>query len=133
MNNIDLMNYWIEGSDESHDTMLYMYDGKRYTWSLFHGHLVIEKLIKALIAKHNPKTPHAPKSHNLQFLAQKCNLELDETNDRHFERISKFNIDSRYEDYKKEFYKICTKDFATEQIKIIEELREWLKEELKKP
>ena len=43
MNNIDLMNYWIESSDEDYDTMLYMKKGKRNTWCLFLGHLLIEK------------------------------------------------------------------------------------------
>lgn len=31
MNNIDLMNYWIESSDEDYDTMMYMKAGKKNT------------------------------------------------------------------------------------------------------
>jgi len=39
-----------------------------------------------------------------------------------------FNISARYEDYKNEFYKRCTEEYTLEQIKNIEEIREWLKE-----
>lgn len=35
MNNIDLMNFWIESSDEDYDTMTYMKEGKKNTWCLF--------------------------------------------------------------------------------------------------
>ena len=60
MNNIDLMNYWIESANEDYDTMMYMKAGKRNTWSLFMGQMVIEKLLKALYAKiifHNHMLP----------------------------------------------------------------------------
>lgn len=61
MNNIDIMNYWLESSDEDYDTMIYMKKGKRNTWCLFLGHLLIEKLLKALYAKNNRSAPYAPK------------------------------------------------------------------------
>ena len=38
-----------------------------------------------------------------------------------------FNISARYEDYKNEFYKRCTEEYTSEQIKNIEEVRVWLK------
>lgn len=42
-----LINYWISGSDDDFDTMISMFEAKRYNWSLFVGHLMIEKLLKA--------------------------------------------------------------------------------------
>ena len=53
MNNIDIMNYWLESSEEDYSTMLYMKKGHKNSWCLFMGHLVIEKLIKAIYAKNN--------------------------------------------------------------------------------
>jgi len=110
--------------------MLSLYSGKFFPWSLFVGHLVLEKLIKAIYTKVNQKD--APKIHNLSLLAHKSNIEVDEIRQNYLERITKFNTETRYKDHKKEFQKLCTKEFTTEQINIIKELRKWLKEELKK-
>lgn len=45
MNNIDLMNYWIESSEEDYDTMMYMRAGKKNIWCLFMGHLVVKSTL----------------------------------------------------------------------------------------
>ena len=131
MNNIDLMNYWIESSDEDYDTMMYMKAGKKNTWSLFMGHLVIEKLLKALYAKNNKGTPYAPKSHDLLYLAEKTQLKLNERQEDLLDTITRFNMNARYDDYKKEFYLKCTDEYTEQQLKNIEEIRVWLKNLLK--
>ena len=41
--------------------------------------------------------------------------------------ITKFNINARYDDYKKEFQNKCTDEYTIEQIQNIEEVRTWLK------
>ena len=46
-----LISYWTESSDEDHETMLIMFNSKRFSWSLFIGHLMIEKLLKAYFVK----------------------------------------------------------------------------------
>jgi len=81
--NIDedkLIKYWIESSDEDYETMIIMFRNKRYNWSLFIGHLMIEKLLKALYVKTNNDYP--PYIHNLVSLAEKCGLEL--TDDQNY-------------------------------------------------
>ena len=45
MDNINLMEYWINGADRDYDTMKVMFENKKNTWCLFLGHLVIEKLL----------------------------------------------------------------------------------------
>ena len=127
MNNIDLMNYWIESSDEDYDTMLYMKKGKRNTWCLFLGHLSIEKLLKALYAKNNKGAPYAPKSHDLLYLAEKTQLELTKEQKILLDTITKFNLEARYDDYKESFRQNCTNEYTAQQIKNIKEVREWLK------
>ena len=127
MNNIDLMNYWIESSEEDYDTMMYMRAGKKNTWCLFMGHLVIEKLLKALYAKNNRNTPYAPKSHDLLHLAEKTELELTDRQEDLLDTITRFNMNARYDDYKKEFYLKCTDEYTERQLKNIEEVRLWLK------
>ncbi len=127
MNNIDLMNYWIESSDEDYDTMMYMKAGKKNTWCLFMGHLVIEKLLKALYAKNNKNAPYAPKSHDLLHLAEKTELKLTDRQEDLLDTITRFNMNARYDDYKKEFYLKCTDEYTSQQLKNIEEVRVWLK------
>ena len=129
MNNIDLMNFWIESSDSDYETMKVLYNNKKNTWCLFLGHLVIEKLLKGLYAKNNPENPIAQKIHNLILLSQKANLEVPTEIREKIQVINTFNISARYDDYKKSFNEKCTDDYTTEQVKNIEEVQKWLKEQ----
>ena len=129
MNSIELMEYWFKSADEDYDTMLYMKTGKKNTWCLFMGHLVIEKLLKGLYAKNNPDDAIAPKIHNLILLSQKANLEVPAEIREKIQTINTFNISARYDDYKRTFDEKCTDDYTSEQVKNIEEVRKWLKEQ----
>ena len=121
MNNIDLMNYWFDSADNDFDTM--------NTWCLFLGHLVIEKILKGLYAKNNPENPIAPKIHNLILLSQKANLEVPKEIREKIQIINTFNISARYDDYKESFANKCTNEYTAEQVKNIEEVQKWLKEQ----
>ncbi len=46
-NKEELIKYWNDTSDDDFETMMAMFDSKRYVWALFVGHLMIEKLLKA--------------------------------------------------------------------------------------
>ena len=129
MNSIDLMEYWFKSADEDYDTMLYMKAGKKNTWCLFMGHLVIEKLLKGLYAKNNPDDPIAPKIHNLILLSQKANLEVPTEIREKIQTINTFNISARYDDYKRTFDEKCTDTYTSEQVENVEEVRKWLKEQ----
>ena len=128
MDNIDLMNYWLKSSDDDFETMQIMFQNKRNTWSLFLGHLVIEKLLKGLYAKNNEENPHTLKSHNLLVLAEKCDLDLTNEQVERLQTITQFNISARYDDYKESFYQKCTDEYTAIQVNNIEEVRIWLKE-----
>ena len=127
MNNIDLMNYWINSSDNDYEVMLDLKEKKRNTYCLFFGQLLIEKLLKAYYAKINKNAPHAPKSHDLLYLAEKMNLELSDEQKILLDTISDFNMSARYDDYKNNFAAKCTDDFTEKQLKNIEGVRTWLK------
>lgn len=128
MDNINLMEYWINSSDRDYESMKKNFEVKQFTWALFIGHLTIEKLLKGLYAKNNVDNPYTIKSHNLLALAQKCNIELTDEQVEKLKIITQFNISARYEDYKNEFYELCTEEYTTEQINNIEEVRTWLKQ-----
>ena len=92
--------------------------------------MVIEKLLKGLYAKENKENPYAIKSHSLLALAEKCNLDLTNEQIKKLQIITQFNISARYDDYKDSFKQKCTDEYTSEQVKNIEEVREWLKEKL---
>ena len=117
--------FWVESSNEDYETMLAMYKSKRYSWSLFVGHLMIEKLLKALFVKTNSDFP--PFVHNLIRLAEKCNLKLDEEKISFFATVTAFNINARYDDYKMSFQQTCTPEFTSIWIKRLKEQRLWIK------
>ena len=94
------------------------------------GHIVIEKLLKAYYVK--TVTSNPPRIHNLLRLAEKTNLSLSDEQKDHLILIKTFNLNTRYPDYKFEFYKKCTKDFTQRNLKIIKDLRKWMKEQIKK-
>ncbi len=127
MNNIDLMNYWIESSDEDYNVMKVLYNNKKNSYCLFFGHLVIEKLLKALYAKNNKNAPYAPKNHDLLYLTERIGLNLTDDQEKLLNIITRFNMSARYDDYKKEFQEKCTEEYTLEQIQNIEGVRLWLK------
>lgn len=129
MDSVDLTRYWFESADSDYETMQVLYNNKKNTWCLFIGHLVIEKLLKGLYAKNNPENPIAPKIHNLILLSQRANLEVPTEIREKIQTINTFNISARYDDYKKSFDIKCTDDYTSKQVKNIEEVQKWLKEQ----
>lgn len=123
--NIDsVILYWRESSDQNYATMQNLIKTQEYSWGLFLGHLVIEKLIKALYVKRLQKHPLF--SHDLLRLAKKIDIELPTGYDEWLDEITTFNLNARYDDYKQNFNKLCTIEFTNEWIDKIETLRKWL-------
>ena len=121
-------NHWIESSLEDQKAMNGLYDLKLYYWSLFIGHISVEKYLKAIYV--NKHSINAPFTHNLLRIAELSGLELDNDLADKLDYITTFNIEARYDDYKKEFYSKCTKEFTDKWIDNIKEILEWLKQKL---
>lgn len=125
--NIDvdkIINHYKESSEEDYMTMINLFNSKSYNWSLFIGHISLEKLLKALYVKINRE--HAPYTHNLYRLAEKCKIEISQEKSDWLDEITSFNINARYNDFKKEFYNKCTKNFTKEWLEKIKTLKEWI-------
>ncbi len=120
--------HWISRSDSDFETMNNLMLSKDFNWALFIGHLVIERLLKAIIVKNTGK--HAPLTHDLRRLVKLSGLIIEEEQIRWLDTISTFNINARYDDYKQEFYKKCTPDYAINWFTNIKILREWIKKKL---
>lgn len=128
MEKADLIKYWIDSSDRDFTTLEHLFEKGDYHWSLFIGHLVIEKLLKAYYVKYIDTQP--PFTHNLLFLAEKSNLELSESQKDKIVTITAFNLRTRYDDYKATFYETCTKEYTEDWIKNISGLRKWIRKML---
>ncbi len=123
-----VINHWIESSYQDYKTMIDLYKTDNNNWALFIGHLVIEKLLKALYVKIKDELP--PLTHDLRRICEKAGVELNENQKITLDTISRFNIKARYDDYKQSFYKICTDSFTDEWIEKIKECRLWIKKML---
>jgi HEPN domain-containing protein len=123
-----IYNHWITTSDNDFITMVNLYDSKDYHWSLFIGHIVIEKLLKACVVKQ--LNDHAPFTHDLTKLANISGISFPEELLDWLDTISTFNMNARYDSYKEAFYKKCTLEFTSEWIEKIKTLREWIKGKL---
>lgn len=53
------LNHWINTSDKDFNTMIHLYDSKDFHWSLFIGHIVIERLLRACVVKKTLKHAHS--------------------------------------------------------------------------
>ena len=126
MNKQELISFWIAASDDDFDTMNAMFETKRYSWALFVGHLMIEKLLKAYHVKVNGSVP--PYIHNLIRLADGCKIIMDDEQRNFFATVTSFNINTRYDDYKMSFQKKCTKEYTDEWINNLKTYRLWIKE-----
>ena len=110
--------------------MIHLYDSGDYMWSLFIGHLVIEKLLKAYYV--HKKDENYPMIHNLLRIAEKTGMDLNEAQQLFFSTVTSFNLNARYDDYKQSFYQKCTREFASIWIEKIKNERVWIKDQLLK-
>lgn len=116
--------YWLKCAEEDFGVMEHLFEKGDYHYSLFLGHLLLEKTLKAYYVKTNKE--HAPFKHSLVYLAKKSNLQLSEAQLALLEAVTLFNVESRYPDIKLEFYKTCTKEFTSSYINQIKEFYKWL-------
>jgi len=120
-----LVSFWIDSSEKDYKTMEDLYMTKNYSWALFMGHLVIEKISKALYV--NNISDYPPLIHDLRRIVEKSGVELSSDKKVILDSITRFNIRARYDDYKQSFYSLSTPDFTEEWIEKIKDCRLWIK------
>ena len=126
--NIDknrLIDFWIDSSEKDFKTMCDLYKTKNNHWALFMGHLVLEKLSKALFVKKVNDYP--PLIHDLRRIIEKAGVDINDEKQVILDSVTRFNIKARYDDYKQNFYKLCTDKFTKEWIDKIKDTRLWIK------
>ncbi len=69
-----LIDYWVRSAEYDLGVSESLYEKRRFHYSLFFGHLAIEKILKAIFVK--KKSIHAPFSHSLTYLVGKAGIEI---------------------------------------------------------
>ena len=117
--------YWIESADNDLTVAEHLFQSSDYSWCLFVGHLLLEKILKALYVRNNRKVP--PKTHNLLTLSKLIGLNLTPEQEEFLSRVNDFNIEARYPDFEMQFAELCTKEFTLENLSKIKGFYRWLK------
>jgi HEPN domain-containing protein len=120
--------YWLKSAREDWKVARHLFEKGDYSHALFFGHLVLEKVLKAVYVYRFDDTP--PYTHRLVYLAEKTSLKLNPEQLELLEIVTDFNLEARYPDEKFSFKKRCTEDFTKKYLRKIDEMRKWLVKEI---
>jgi len=119
--------YWIKSARMDLQTARNLLACGEFSWSLFIGHLVLEKMLKACYAARiEPKVPYR---HGLVLLAKEIGLAESEI--EFLDIVTSFNIAVRYPDAKFQFHRQCTEAFAREYLEKIAAFASRLEEQIR--
>lgn len=124
-----LVDYWRKTAAHDYDTMKSLFEGKRYDACLFFGHIVLEKALKALVAKNTGE--YVPRTHNLMRLSELAELSLDDDDKNLLRDANDFNMEARYPSGRLEFYRQCTPKYTEKYFIVIDALYKKLCRQLK--
>jgi HEPN domain-containing protein len=119
------IDYWLEEAEEALKVADHLFEKKDYSYSLFFGHLAVEKIIKAIYVK--KRNEHAPQIHNLVRLAEQAGIAFSAEQKETLIVITAFNLESRYPDEKRSFRIKCTEQYTKVELAKIREVIKWLK------
>lgn len=113
----DAIKYWNTTAKRDYDTMLGLFKIKRYPESLFFGHIVLEKTLKAHVVQNTNEQP--PYTHDLLRLVKLTKTTHNKEELKLLKTINVFNIRARYPEQKLKLYKICTEKYTKDKLEKI--------------
>ena len=123
-----LIDYWVRSAEYDLEVSQSLYEKCRFHYSLFFGHLAIEKILKAIFVK--KKSIHAPFSHSLTHLVEKAGIEIQQERLERLASFMDFYIDGRYPGDLDDIFRKYTPDLTREKREEVMEMFEWLKKKL---
>jgi HEPN domain-containing protein len=129
MNVGEVVQYWLESAEDDWPVAEHLLTSGDYHYALFFGHLYLEKLLKALVVQATGE--HAPRAHNLLLLAERASLVVPENRREILVRVTGYNIEARYPEIHPSGRRRYTSAYTEMELKVIREVGEWLKSELK--
>lgn len=111
----EIINSLIKQAHNHKKTAEDLFTMKHYDWCLFLWHLALEKLLKAKILASGK---HIIYTHNIERLYKLTELPADNKIKDQLKTITSFNLEARYDNYKFDFYKKATRDYAKKWVEI---------------
>ena len=105
-----IVEYWKKTAEHDYETMLGLFKIKRYSDSLFFGHIILEKILKGFFVRETKE--QAPHIHDLIRLQEGAKIKLSKEEIKLLNEVNDFNIRSRYPEYKLQFYEKCDKKYS---------------------
>ena len=121
----DILKYWLKVAKEDLETAETLIKAGKYHHCLFFCHLALEKIIKGLVYKNTNNHPFP--IHNLKKLATQAKLNVASQQVKEMGEMTSWNIEARYDNIKREFYKKATKAFTIKWLQKTKDLFLWLK------
>lgn len=122
-----LVTYWRTSASEDWNTAEVLLRSHIYHYALFFCQLSLEKLLKGLTYKRTGE--HPLPIHNLIKLADIAKLNYSDKQKELLKEITTWNIQARYDSYKREFYKKATQEFTVLWFTKVKELYLWLNDQ----
>jgi HEPN domain-containing protein len=119
------IDYWLEEAEEALKVADHLFEKKDFSYSLFFGHLAVEKIIKAIYVQ--KRNEHAPQIHNLLRLAEQAGITMSSEQKETLIIITAFNLESRYPDEKRSFRIKCTQQYTEIELEKIRKIIKWFK------
>jgi HEPN domain-containing protein len=126
---LDRSQYWIELAEYDMETAKAMLATGRRLYVGFLCHQIVEKMLKAVIAKDGTVPP---KSHNLTRLAELGQLDsfMSQEQNDFIDALLPLNIEARYPADKNKLLEVLTENYCREVIAKTEDLMIWIKNRL---
>jgi HEPN domain-containing protein len=121
--------HWLKSADEDMKDVIVLFDGGRYVMALYHGHLYLEKVCKAVWVKYNDENI-APYTHNLNKLLKGIDIGLSKDDLEFLTKVNDYNIEARYTEFLENLIETTTKELAEDFINRIKFIDQCLRKKL---
>ena len=118
--------YWLDIATEDLDLAEFLFTSKRWLYSAFMCHQVIEKMLKAYWTATCDDVP--PYIHEHKRLAELCGL-YEQMNDEQcyfIEEIRPMNIEARYPDYKRSIANSLNEEKIKKIVEQTKQMQQWI-------
>lgn len=118
--------FWLNQSEEHLKDAIYLFEGRRYSATVYYCHQALEKILKAAIVEFKNKVP--PKIHQLERLAKEAGLKLPKDWDEDLAEITRHYWRVRYPDFRRFVY--TSKEKARPTFEKTKEVYQWILKKL---
>lgn len=123
----DVTAYWQTSAKEALASAETLFEATHFDHALFFCHLALEKILKGLVwnKTNNPPLP----IHDLVKISVQAGIETSAKQQEQLKEITTWNIEARYDTYKRDFYRKATRIFTKDWIMVTKELFLWIQKQ----